>query len=179
MSRPRLPFVGHLTCRQIFRRYQACRCPTEKVRWRAVWLLALLARADQARAPAAVAVLTGLSACGVRLVLHRWNDHGPDGLADRRKRRAGAPKVDGPRREALFAALRTAPPGGGAWTGPKVARYVADRWGVAVSEATGFRLLRAFRLTLRPPRLGRPQAAARPTRRRWGQPRVGEAAIAG
>jgi len=161
---PRLPFVRHLTARQIHRKYRACRHPVEKTRWHAVWLLS---RTDEDRTPARVADLVGLSAVTVRDVLHRWNARGPDGLADRRKHNGADPKLTPRQREALFTALRGRPPDGGLWSGPKVARYVRDRWGVAVCPETGWRWLVALGFSLQVPRPSHPKSADPPTRRAW------------
>ena len=78
---------------QIRTKYRACRHPVEKTRWHALWLLA---RTDEPRTPAQVADVVGLSAVTVRAVLHRWNDRGPDGLADRRQGQRGRPEADRP-----------------------------------------------------------------------------------
>ena len=161
---PRLPFVRHRTANQIRSKYRACRHPVEKVRWHAVWLLA---RTDEPRTPAQVAGLVGLSAVTVRDVLHRWNDRGPGGLADRRTGNGADPKLSARRRDALYAALQKRPPDGGVWTGPKVARYVKDRWGIAVAPVTGWRWLVDLGFTLQVPRPSHPKAADRPRRRAW------------
>lgn len=160
----RIPFVRHRTTNQIFRKYRACRHPVERTRWHAVWLLA---RVDEPRTPAQVAALVGLSAVTVRDVLHRWNASGPAGLADGRKGNGSAPKLTPRRRDALYAALRKRPPDGGLWTGPKVTRYVRDRWQVSVGPVTGWRWLRALGFTLQVPRPSHPKAADRPARQRW------------
>src|SRR5947207_12215183 len=99
----RVPFVRHRTVNYIRAKYRACRHPVEKTRWHALWLLA---RTDEPRTPAQVAGLVGLSAVTVRDVLHRWNDHGPDGLTDRRKGNGADPKLTPRRRDALYAALQ-------------------------------------------------------------------------
>jgi transposase len=164
MPRPLLPFVRHKTANQIRAQYRACRHPVEKTRWHAVWLLA---RTDERRTPAQVAGLVGLSAVTVRAVLHRWNDHGPDGLTDRRKGNGADPKLTTRRRDALHSALRKRPPDGGGWTGPKVARYVKDRWQVAVRPETGWQWLVDLGFTLQAPRPSHPKAADRPARRAW------------
>ena len=161
---PRLPFVRHRTANQIRSKYRACRHPVEKVRWHAVWLLA---RTDEPRTPAQVAGLVGLSAVTVRDVLHRWNDRGPGGLADRRTGNGADPKLSARRRDALYAALQKRPPDGGVWTGPKVARYVRGRWQVTVRPETGWRWLVALGFSLQVPRPSHPKAADAPTRRRW------------
>ena len=160
----RLPFVRHLPVGQLRHRYTSCRHPVEKPRWHALWLLA---RTDVPRTPAAVADVVGLSAVTVRHVLHRWNAGGPDGVADRRRGNGAEPKLTARRRDALYAALQKRPPDGGVWTGPKVARYVRDRWQVAVCPETGWRWLVALGFSLQVPRPAHPRAADAPTRRRW------------
>ncbi len=160
----RIPFVRHRTANQIRAKYRSCRHPVEKVRWHALWLLA---RTDEPRTPAQVAGLVGLSDVTVRAILHRWNARGPDGLTDGRKGNGSDPKLSARRRDALYAALQERPPDGGLWTGPKVARYVRDRWGIAVGPVTGWRWLRDLGFTLQVPRPSHPRSADRPTRRRW------------
>ena len=160
----RIPFVRHRTANQIRAKYRACRHPVEKVRWHAVWLLA---RTDETRTPARVAALVGLADVTVRHVLHRWNAAGPDGLTDRRKGNGSEPRLTPRRRGALYAALQARPPDGGVWTGPKVAKYVRGRWGVAVGPVTGWRWLRDLGFTLQVPRPSHPRAADRATRRAW------------
>ncbi len=160
----RIPFARHPTVNQIANKFRACRRPVEKARWHAVWLLA---RTDVPRTPAEVADVVGLSAVTVRAVLHRWNAAGPPGLTDEREGNGSEPRLTARRRAALYAALQKRPPDGGLWTGPKVARYVADRWGVAVGPVTGWRWLRALGFSLQVPRPSHPRSADPPTRRGW------------
>ena len=160
----RLPFVRHRTVNQLRSKYRACRHPVEKVRWHAVWLLS---RTDDPRTPAQVAGLVGLSDVTVRAILHRWNASGPAGLGDGRKGNGSEPKLTTRRRDALYAALQKRPPDGGLWTGPKVARYVRDRWRVQVGPVTGWRWLVALGFTLQVPRPSHPNSADLPTRRTW------------
>ena len=160
----RIPFVRHRTVNRIWNKYRACREGVVKTRWHAVWLLA---RTDVPRTPAEVAEVVGLSAVTVRQMLHRWNAGGPAGLADGRQGNGSKPKLTARRRDALYAALQKRPPDGGLWTGPKVAKYVADRWGVTVDPTTGWRWLRDLGFTLQVPRPAHPNAADAPTRRRW------------
>jgi transposase len=160
----RLPFVRHLPVGKLRHRYVSCRHPIEKPRWHALWLLA---RADVPRTPAQVADVVGLSAVTVRAALRRWNGHGPGGVADRRKGNGADPKLTARRRAALYAALQKRPPDGGVWTGPKVARYVKDRWQVTVRPETGWRWLVALGFPLQVPRPAHPRAADASTRRAW------------
>src|SRR5438045_2468667 len=129
MSRARLPLVPHLTLEEIYRRYRACRAGVEKTHWHLIWLMA---RPQQPLAPAHAAAALGLSAVWARALLKRWNAQGPDGLADRRAGTCGGhSKLTADQQVDLWAALQQPPPDGGLWTGPKVVRYVRDRWGVA------------------------------------------------
>jgi transposase len=160
----RIPFVRHRTVNQIRAAYRACRHSVEKVRWHALWLLA---RTDEPRSPAQVAALVGLSDVTVRAVLHRWNATGAAGVMDGRKGNGSAPKLSPRRRDALYAALQGRPPDGGLWSGPKVARYVRDRWGVPIGPVTGWRWLVDLGFTLQVPRPSHPRSADRSTRRAW------------
>jgi hypothetical protein len=67
---------------------------------------------------------------------------------------------------ALFAALQAGPPDRGLWSGPKVAVYVKDRFGVEVWPQTGWQWLKE--LWLRPvvPRPRHPKAATPDEQRR-------------
>jgi transposase len=160
----RLAVHRHLSADAARGRYLACRHPVEKVRWHAVWLLL---RPDESRTPARVAGLVGLSVITVRGLLHRWNAEGPDGLADRRKANGAKPLLDRRRRAALLAAVNQRHPDGGLWTGPKVARYVKQRWQVEICPQTGWQWLRDLGLTLQVPRPSHPGAAGPAERKRW------------
>ncbi len=165
MARPRLPIAPHLDPDEIARRYRACRDGVEKTHWQILWLLT---RTADPPAPAAVAAQVGLTPAWVRTVLKRWNAQGPAGLADRRAAaNGGPPKLSADQQAALFEALQGRPDDGGLWTGPKVAAYVRDRWGVAVRAETGWRWLRRLGLSLQVPRPKNPGAATADEQRRW------------
>jgi transposase len=160
----RVPVSRHRTANRAWAAYRACRDPAEKARWHAIWLLL---RTDPPRTPAQVAEVVGVSVVSVRATLHRWNEHGPEGLADRRAANRGRPRLSDDRQAGLLAALKRRPPDGGLWSGPKAARYAADRWGVRVRPETGWRWLRKLGFTLQVPRPGHPRSADPPARRRW------------
>jgi len=165
MARPRLPIVPHLSPDEIARRYRTCRGGVEKTHWQILWHLT---RSEDRPTPAAVAAQVGLTPAWVRTLLKRWNAEGPDGLADHRPaRNGGRPKLSEEQQAALFAALQGRPADGGLWTGPKVAAYVRDRWGVAVRPETGWRWLRRLGLSLQVPRPRNPGVATADVQRRW------------
>jgi transposase len=173
MARPRLPIIPHLGPDEIARRYRTCRDGVEKTHWQ---VLRLLTRTADPPTPAEVAAQVGLTPSWVRTVLKRWNARGPAGLADRRAAaNGGRPKLSPEQQAALFEALQGRPDDGGLWTGPKVAAYVRDRWGVAVRAETGWRWLRRLGLSSQVPRPKNPGAATADEQRSWKR-RPGRAA---
>ena len=156
--------VMHLPAQEIGRRYRDCADAREKTRWQAIWLLA---RPDRPSTTAEAADLLGLSKVWVRKLRRRWNALGPEGLADGRKANGGRDKLSGEQQAALYEALQGEPDDGGLWSGPKVARYVADRWGVEVCPQTGWRWLRQLGFRLLVPRPRNPGAATDEQQRRW------------
>jgi len=165
MARPRLPIAPHLPADEVARRYRACRDGREKTHWQALWLLT---RTNSPLTPAQVAEQVGLTPSWVRTILKRWNADGPDGLADRRKATNGGQAKLTPAQQAeVYAALRDRPPDGGLWTGPKLATFVRDRYGVRVCKQTGRSWLRRLGFTLQVPRPSHPEAATPAQQRAW------------
>lgn len=160
----RLPVVRHLSAARAEAQYRACKHPVEKVRWHAIWLLL---RTDPVRTPAQVADLVGLSVITTRDVLKRWNESGPDGLTDGRKGNGSASKLDDAQRAQLRAALKKRRPDGGLWSGPKVVRYVHQKWNVEICPQTGWKWLVDLGFTLQVPRPSHPKTADPAARTRW------------
>lgn len=159
----RLPVTAHRSADEVGRRYRHCPDPKAKTRWHLVWLLLR----DDALTCERAAPLVGLSDTHARTVLKRWNAAGPDGLTDGRKTNRSAGKLTAAQQAEAFDALQTEPPDGGLWSGPKLARYARDRWGVEVCPETGWRWLRKLGFRLRVPRPRHPKAASADDQRRW------------
>ena len=116
--------ADHLGLEELTARYRAARDPVERGRWQMIRLLVA------GRSLAEVADVTGYSTRWVREVVKRYNEQGPEGLADRRHANPGAaPLLDAGGQAALEAALDDPPPEGGRWTCAKVAAWIAARTG--------------------------------------------------
>src|SRR5919199_6817593 len=115
----RFTVAAHLSADELAARYRASRDPVERSRWQMIWLLVA------GRPLREVAVVTGYSARWVREVVRRYNEAGPESVADQRHQNTGAaPLLDAAGQAALEAALRQPPPEGGQWSGPKVAAWI-------------------------------------------------------
>lgn len=160
----RLPVVRHLAADEVGRRYRSCSDAQEKTRWHLIWLLL---RPGGTLSCEQAGPLVGLSDVHARTILKRWNAHGPDGLADRRRTNRSPGKLTAEQQAEALDALRTESPDGGLWSGPKLARYARDRWGVEVCPQTGWRWLRKLGFRLVVPRPRHPKAATPDEQRRW------------
>jgi transposase len=67
----------------------------------------------------------------------------------------------------LWAVLQQTPPDGGLWTGPKVAAYVRDRWGVYVCKQTGWEWLVSLGFSVQVPRPRHSKAASEAVQQAW------------
>ncbi len=120
MARARAVLAAHLTTAALRGRYRGCREAKEGRRWHALWLVA------EGRGAAEVAALVGLDASRVRRIVRRYNADGPASVADGHRANPGGPplRLTAAQRDALRAALAGDPPGGGLWTGAKVAAWI-------------------------------------------------------
>lgn len=139
-------------------RYRKAKDPVERSHHQLVWLL------SEGRTTREVCEVTGYSPGWVRQVARRYNERGVEGLGDRRHGNPGAKEralLDGAGEAELLEALQGPPPaslGGGMWSGPKVARWIARRTGLEkVHVQRGFEYLRKVRYS---PQLPRPENAS-------------------
>ena len=133
-------------------RYKKAKDPVERSHRQIVWLL------SEGRTTGEVCRVTGYSPGWVRQIARRYNERGVEGLGDRRHGNPGAKEralLDEVGEAELQAALQAPPPGGGMWSGPKVARWIAQRNGLEkVHVQRGFEYLRKVRYS---PQVPRPQ----------------------
>lgn len=160
----RLPVVQHLSAEEIARRYRACPDATEKSRWHVLWLVT---RADQPLSATKAAALVGYTPAWGRAIVKRYNERGADALSDGRRKNGADPKLTPEQQAELLAALQAEPPDHGLWSGPKVAAFVKDRWGVGVCPQTGWQWLKNLGFRLVVPRPRHPKAATPEQQRVW------------
>ena len=97
----------------------------------------------EGRPLAEIEAATGCRPRTIRQIAQRYREVGPEALVDRRQRSSGAaPLLPVEQQRELGQALQGAPPEGGAWNGPKVARWIAARTGKHVHRQRGWEYLR-------------------------------------
>jgi transposase len=97
-----------------------------------------------------IVATTGYRPRSIRQIAQRYVEIGADSLVDRRAFAPGvAPLLSAAEQEELRQAIQQAPPDGGQWTGPKVARWIAAKTGKSVHRQRGWEYLR--RLKTEPP----------------------------
>lgn len=150
----RLELSPHASTEELERRYRKAKDPVERSHHQIVWLL------SQGRTTEEVCEVTGYSPGWVRRIARRYNERGVEGLGDRRHANPGAREralLDEEGQAQLREALLGSPPGGGMWSGPKVARWIARRNGLKkVHVQRGFEYLRKVGMS---PQLPRPSNA--------------------
>ena len=146
----RLRLSPHVTTEELEHRYRKAKDPVERSHHQIVWLL------SEGRTTGEVCEVTGYSPGWVRRIARRYNERGVEGLGDRRHGNPGAKEralLDEAAEAELREALRGPPPGGGMWSGPKVARWIAERNGAEkVHVQRGFEYLRKAGMSPQVPR---------------------------
>ena len=147
--------ASHLSVAELEARYKAAADPVAKSHFHAVWLLSLGYTAGE------VAELLSFSVRWVRLLVKRYNEEGPDNLGDRRQGNGAAPAILTPEAlSSLKERLKTPPDDGGLWTGPKVARWLAQFHGLkSVHDQRGWDALVAIEYSIQKPRPRHPKTA--------------------
>ena len=151
----------HATTEELEHRYRKAKDPVERSHHQIVWLLSEGKRTEE------VCEVTGYSPGWVRKIARRYNEWGVDALGDRRHSNPGAKEralLDEDGEAELLEALQGAPPasvGGGMCSGPKVARWIAQRNGLEkVHAQRGFEYLRRARYSPQVPRPANVRAEA-------------------
>jgi len=150
----RIKLAPHLSVAELGQQYRRAREPVERSRWQMLWLLSQGQQAQQ------VAAVTGYCAKWVGLVARQYNTVGPTSVPKRRPQRVGQRLLSPALAAELAQALPGAAPDGGLWTGPQVARWMAERLGRPVRPQRGWEVLRRLGYTPQRPRPHHQQADA-------------------
>lgn len=123
MAQARLDLKPHLSRAALKRRYRKCQDAKEARRWHALWLMSEGASTQEA------ATAVGFHSSWVRRCATRYNKSGPQGVRDGHYHTPGGGqrRLTAKQEEQLGQALEREPPGGGLWSGPKVAAWIADQ----------------------------------------------------
>ncbi len=143
----------HASTQELERRYRKAKDPVQRSHLQIIWLL------NEGRTTGEVSEVTGYSSGWVRKIARRYNEGGLQGLGDRRHRNPGAREralLDEEGQAELREALLGPAPasvGGGMWSGPKVALWIAHRNGLQrVHAQRGFEYLRKVGMSPQVPR---------------------------
>jgi transposase len=121
---------------QLEQRYRQAADPVARSQWQIIWLLA------QGQSTEQVVQNTGYSKNWISIIAQRYNTDGPDGIGDRRHTNPGAASLLSTEQLAeLETLLDGCAPDGGLWTGPKIAKWMADKLGRKVHVQRGWELL--------------------------------------
>ena len=146
----------HLSAAELEVRYKTAADPVTKSHFHAIWLLSLNYGIGE------VAEILSFSVRWLRLLIKRYNERGPDSLGDRRAMNKSEPAIlTANALSSLKERLKEAPEDGGVWTGPKIARWLAQFHGrKSVHDQRGWDALIAIGYSIQKPRPHHPKAAS-------------------
>jgi transposase len=131
-----LNVAAHLTDDELRARSEAAADADERMRW-----IAILQK-KQGRSAELIADFCNRKPDWVRRTVRKYDEGGPDVVADKRVGNGHEPFLDAEGLKALEHALdHDTPPGGGLWNGPKVALWMSARLGHRVDPRTGWSYL--------------------------------------
>lgn len=147
--------ASHLSAAELEQCYKTAADPVAKSHFHAMWLLSLNHGVSD------VARLLSFSSRWVRQLVKRYNAQGPESLGDRRAGNGAQPAILTEEALTLLKErLKTPPDDGGQWTGPKVARWLAQFHKLAaVHDQRGWDALVAIGWSIQKPRPRHPRAA--------------------
>lgn len=122
---PKAALKSYLTPDELKVRYRQARDTAEARRWQLIHLVAQ----DWTIKQAAQAV--DLNYDYAKEIIRRYNQEGPDAVKNRRRRRQVSPRslLTADQQKELQAVLELPAPDGSEWTGPKVAKWIAEKTG--------------------------------------------------
>lgn len=154
-----------LSLEQLERLYLDASTPLEQRRAHVILLRA------EGMAPGEVARIVRVHPSTIAVYVRRFNEHGPDSLADARANNPGRPPLlDDQGLKMLERALKQPPEDGGRWSGPKVARWLEtylDRPPDSLDDARGWEALKALGYSYKSSRPEHTRSASPEQREPW------------
>jgi transposase len=123
---PKVRLKPYLTAEELKARYRQAKDSVEARRWNLLLLVAQEWTIKQA------AELIGFNYDYAKAIIRRYNTEGPASVKNRSKERQPPPPrslLTLEQQQELRQALKGAAPDGGSWSGPKVARWIAEKTG--------------------------------------------------
>jgi len=140
------PLSDHLSIARLRERYLMAPSRIEGIRWHALFLRA------QGRTQTDIAEITQRSPRWVSATIRRYNDGGPDAIADQRVNNGKAPDLTDAQQDELHRLLQSPPPDGGIWTGFKVLAWIEEQVGGERNLATAYNYIHRLNLSQQVPR---------------------------
>ena len=137
----RVQLQPHLTPNALKRHYQQAQDHVEARRWHLLHLVAEQWTVKQA------AQSVGLNYDYAKEIVRRYNQDGEAGIKNRSQLGKPSPRslLTPAQQQELQQALDSAPPDGGDWSGPKVARWIAAKTGKQVWNQRGWDYLQRLK----------------------------------
>jgi transposase len=152
----------HLSSTELEQVYRTATEPIAKSHFHALWLLSRGYDIEE------TAEVLSFSTRWVRILVKRYNEGGPNQLGDQRANNGTEPTILTPDALGeLKERLQTPPDDGGVWTGPKIARWLAQYHGLkSVHDQRGWDALIAIGYSIQQPRPRHPDTASEQDRAR-------------
>lgn len=133
----RLNLEPHESVEKLFQLYRQASEPIERTRYQIIWLLA------QGRLTEDVAKVTGYCRNSIYRLVRRYNQHGVEGMKDKRHQHPGGMSMLNEVQQAqLLQTLQSPPVDGGLWNSRKVAEWMSNLLDHPVSIQRGWEYLR-------------------------------------
>lgn len=134
----RVQIENHLSTDELEQRYRQSSRPTEKSNWHVIWLIARGKKTEE------ISDFLGISAHWVRQIILKYNRQGPQAMEDQRKNNKGGnpPLLNEQQVQELKEVLKSPPPDGGLWSGPKVAKWMSRKIGREVNRHRAWEYLK-------------------------------------
>jgi transposase len=151
MPQALLRIKPHLTHEELTKRYRTCKNGREKGYWHIIWLMNNPKKIISVKEAAQI---VGFCQRWARILVHRYNEEGPDNFIDKRKNNQGREAfLNHEQQEELKKNLiEKRPPDGGLWTGPKVALWIKKKTKKNITAVGAWKWIRKAGFTLQVPR---------------------------